>query len=201
MRAYARRDLLTAEEDNWDQRGCVCGAKAARFESMAASADGWEMEFVADATSRRIRFFLPTGTPAPDDFAARLPAYLRQTRDGFERDAKAVEKLLPDLDADDPDAREAAMRAIVEKGSAAIRPLEGSKSPYAKKLLERLAPWKSIEDAAVRRDLALLEALRSHPKDDVKAAAKERLEKILPEGVKDRSKLVWDDDRDAYRIP
>jgi hypothetical protein len=53
----------------------------------------------------------------------------------------------------------------------------------------------------LRRDLALLEALRSHPKDDVKAAAKERLEKILPEGVKDRSKPVWDDDRDAYRIP
>lgn len=92
------------------------------------------------------------------------------------------------LDADDPATREEATRTLTLAGMLVRSDIEARaqdrSSPEAasraRRILEALGPWRTVDAASLDRDLVFLSGLLAHPAEAVVAAARARLAAILP---------------------
>lgn len=185
---YARDEVLAEGERRWPVSDCACSARLPQFDALPAYAsEGWEIEFAASGTGRKIRFFLPLGLQVPADFAERLPDLLSSSKERKEALGREAAAAMRDLGDDDPAAREKAEARVLACGPFALPAVRaaagkpGDEGLRAKALLERLKPYEAFHARGLADDRSFLESLRSHPSERVRAAAAARRAELPPE--------------------
>lgn len=185
---HARDAVLTERERDWPVSECACSAPLPKFDALPAYAEGgWELEFAASGTGRKIRFFLPLALQVPADFAERLPDLLSASKERRETLGREAAAAMRDVGDDDPAAREKAEARVLACGPFALPVVRavagkaGDEGLRARALLERLKPYEAFEARGLSSDRAFLESLRTHPAERVRAAAAARLAELPPE--------------------
>ncbi len=135
------------------------------------------------------RFFLPLGAPVDDRLKNQALAFLAVPPEGAKVDQSALEKLVRDLDHQEPTVRGQASQQLVGYGGAAERYLSALR-PTGAEVQSRIS--KIRKDILIdqlgypnpERNVRLLAALLLYPDAEVAEAASRRLKAVLPEAVK-----------------
>jgi hypothetical protein len=174
------------------------------------SEDGYFVDIEAQKTNRKIRFFLPAGVVLSEAFERQRAEALTKAPEG------GIEKLIQDLDSDDPKIRDAAVRGLVEKRLSSIDLLENAAAKAssaevrdrAAAVLKALYPWRGLGGSRLLRDLKLLVLFLSFS-EPVAKAARARLTRILPSGAssdlaawirRNESRLEWNSEKQIYEL-
>lgn len=163
---------------------CDCAKVLYEFEEdPSLSVNGCFVELTACGTKRRLGFFLPLGVPVRDrarfETALSEAAWADLPDERRATEKREIETLARDLDHEDLDVRAKAVEGLIAKGYLA---LEAARSA---RFEEKLKPGK---DVAI--DLGLLAALLPYPDEDVVAAVRGRLERIVPQ-IRGKDPAAW----------